>query len=61
MPVVRDGVMEGDSARFNVPYIRTLVRYQKSCTTEFYVFAGGKKTFMVVTKLLLLDHSGSSE
>lgn len=42
MPVVRDGVMEGDSARFNVPYIRTLVRYQKSCTTEFYVFAGKK-------------------
>lgn len=29
MPVVRDGVMEGDSVTFNVPYIRTLLRYQK--------------------------------
>lgn len=43
MRVVSDGVMEGDSPTFNVPYIHTLVRYQKSCTTEFYPAAGNKK------------------
>lgn len=61
MPVVRDGVMEGDPATLNVPYIRTLLRYRKSCATEFYGCAEKNKTFMLVTKMLLLDHSGSSE
>lgn len=65
MRVVSDGVMEGDSPTFNVPYIHTLVRYQKSCTTEFYPAAGNKKkkknSFVLVTKMLLLARSGSSE
>lgn len=43
MRVVRDGVMEGDTPTFNVAYIHTLVRYQKSCTLEFYDAAGKKK------------------
>lgn len=54
MPVVRDGVMEGDSATLNVPYIRTLRRYRKSCAIEFYacaekkqnLYAGDKDAFV---------------
>lgn len=56
--------MEGDSPTFNVPYIHTLGRYQKSCTTEFYAAVWKKKkknSFVPVTKMLLLNRSGSSE
>lgn len=51
MPVVRDGVMEGDSATFNVPYIRTLLRYRKSFFMAVQkknpnLYAGDKDAFV---------------